>query len=95
MERVAEIAEDRFAAPVHHRLDHDRVLVDEVGPGQRLHESGAAPGDDLATRLRLQGRDLLGQVASVRVRENTTLGMSFMGAAYSPVAVGQTEAISR
>src|SRR5579862_8685161 len=64
VERVAEIPEDRFAPSEHDGLNHDRVLVDESGPGERLRESGASPGDDLTAGLVLQHLNLRGQIAA-------------------------------
>jgi hypothetical protein len=83
----------------------EAVPVDQAEPDQRSDELGAAVGDDLAARLGLQPAIssvvsplailVSGQEASRSVRENTTLGMSFIGAALMCELWGQNSAIPR
>jgi hypothetical protein len=90
-QRVGQVPEHRQAAPEGDGMDDENVFVDESGPRERLSEAGAAPGDDLPAGL---GRRVAissarspraiedsAHFASSSVFENTTLGISFIGAA--------------
>jgi len=61
---------------------------DPLGEGPAREPRRGAAGATSSARSPLAIVDV-GQSARVRVRENTTFGISFIGAAYSPVEVGQ------
>jgi hypothetical protein len=72
-------------------MSDESVLVDQVVAGERLNESRPAVGEEVFPWLALEPRDLVREVAAEdrcitqsprwRVFENTTLGISFIGAA--------------
>jgi hypothetical protein len=91
--------EDPFAGAQDDRVDGKPVLVDQAGLDQRTGEARPALGEQVSLRaLVLEARDGLGPPAAIVVPsqsteviefENTTFGISFIGAANGPGAVGQ------
>jgi hypothetical protein len=85
-------------------VDDEPVLVDDAGPDERPGEPGATVDEDgpaSSSRSRATSaaasprtmRDPL-QSARARVEENTTFGISFIGAANRSSEVGQWPAIA-
>lgn len=91
MQRIWELPEDRLTSSVRDGLHHNGVFVDEPGPRQRLGELGppqamiSPPGCLLSAPISSarSPRAMVdfGQLASLSVFENTTFGISFIGAA--------------
>jgi len=89
--QVWQVREHWEAAPERYGLNEENVLVDDSGPRKRLCEAGAAPGDDLPAgwwpRVAISSArspraiEDSAHVALASVFENTTLGISFIGAA--------------
>ena len=94
-QRLAQRTEQTGPVADHERMEHEPVLVDQPCTDQRVQEGRAAMGEDDAAGLALEPVDVLGQLATgnpslgpvgrVSVDENTTLGISFITSAYSPV----------
>jgi len=103
-QRFPKGGEQAGAVADRHRMDNQPVLVDQTLSDQRVDERRAAVGEDDTPGLALQpdnllrevsaGDSALGQSALVSVRENTTLGISFITSAYTPVVVGHTAAMA-
>jgi hypothetical protein len=87
-----------------HRVDHQPVFIDQSIMDQRVDEGCATMGEDHTAGFALEPVDVLGQVppairlsahpARVSVFEKTTLGISFITSAYTPVVFGHTDAIA-
>ena len=91
--------EDPLARTQDGRVDEKAVLVDQAGLNQRSGESCPTVGEQVSVgALPLEPRDGFGQVSGGdrrlapvggRESENTTLGISFIGLANGPEALGQ------
>ena len=61
---VDPVAEQVLATAQDHREEDDPELIDQVAREQEVDQVGAAVGDEVAARLRLEPRDLLAGVAA-------------------------------
>jgi hypothetical protein len=86
--------EDPLARAQDGRVDEKAVFVDQAGLDQRSGEPCPAVGKQVSVgALLFEPRDGFGQISGGD-RRNTTLGISFIGLANGPEALGQWAAIT-
>ena len=103
MQRVRQVGEHCSTSAIGYGLGDDDVLLTSrardsacanLTPPQAMISSPGSERSEVSSSWRSPLAILdCGHVASVSVLEKTTFGISFIGAAYSPVAVGQTDDI--